>query len=508
VSYTDAGAAGSAGAPPAANSAALSPYPQNPGFIDALTRAGIRSVAGDASKAYPNPPDGPVSSTAQFPAGATFTDGPAQVVPRYPSNVYYNVANRADQLDEYNWIYVSPPAGGCVPITGVTTCRATPATWAEYLASETNIMFRHLMGNDPRPHYFHQTNIAQSSATAPATDTTVGGTLYAVMDTLLARYDAGIDRSVAPLVGLSQSDAAAALRRQATWKADLAAGRVSAWLQDGVLHVKNHSAAPLDVPLTGTTVGESYAGQRSGWTTLSAGAEQAYSPVDPAGTAAPAVTGTARVGSTLRASNGTWAGTAPIDFGYQWQRCNARSACSNIPGAGDATYRVTTDDVGHSLRAVVQAGNWVSSVSQAASPPTAAVPRPGDPPGGSPDTGRRGGSGGGAELRLTNLRMKPRRFAVAHRKRRKGTKLDGSVITWRLNRAATVRLTVQRKRGGRWVRVGRLTRAGKKGTGVVRFRGRFGRRLLAPRTYRLVVVASKGQQRSKAKHLTFRVVRG
>ena len=43
--------------------------------------------------------------------------------------------------------------------------------------------------------------------------------------------------------------------------------------------------------------------------------------------------------------------------------------------------------------------------------------------------------------------MSPRRFAVAHRKPKAGTRLDGAAITWRLNRRATVRLTFQRARG-------------------------------------------------------------
>ena len=38
-----------------------------------------------------------------------------QAVPRYPSNVYYNVSRQGQQLDEYNWIYVAPAnGGGCV----------------------------------------------------------------------------------------------------------------------------------------------------------------------------------------------------------------------------------------------------------------------------------------------------------------------------------------------------------------------------------------------------------
>ena len=168
VTYTDNGAAGTAGTPPAGNSAAIAPYRQNPSFVLALINAGIRTIASDASKSYPNPPTkDPVSETdpTNFPKGATFGVGPAQAVPRYPSNIYYNVANRADQLDEYNWIYTSPPTGGCVPIAAVTTCNALPVTWQQYLDRETQIMFGHVVGNDPRPHYFHQTNIAQSDLT-------------------------------------------------------------------------------------------------------------------------------------------------------------------------------------------------------------------------------------------------------------------------------------------------------------------------------------------------------
>ncbi|MGZ8632646.1 MAG: hypothetical protein ACXWZZ_02170, partial [Solirubrobacteraceae bacterium] len=115
------------------------------------------------------------SDPTNFPKGAPFPLTPTiQAVPRYPSNVYYNVANRADQLDEYNWIYVAPPLGNCVPIPGVTTCRTTLATWDEYVNSENTIMFRHLMDNDPRPHYFHQTNIAGYNPALSETDPNQG----------------------------------------------------------------------------------------------------------------------------------------------------------------------------------------------------------------------------------------------------------------------------------------------------------------------------------------------
>jgi hypothetical protein len=506
VSFTDTGAAGGAGAPPPANGAAIAPYPQNPSFVDALVAAGIKTAASDASKEYPSPPTAsPVAEGAagNLAKGAIFQDGPTLMVPRYPSNVYYNVANRADQLDEYNWIYTAPAGGGgCVQITGVTTCNTAPVDWPKYLSNETRIMFGHLVGNDARPHYFHQTNIAQADLTKAATDTTVGGTLYAVIDTLVARYEAAFDRSRAPLLQLTPTQIAATLVRQRDWAGSQ--DRVSAWLQDGTIHVKNTGATAVEVPLTGTTMGEPYGGQRSGWTALGAGAQLDLSPAEPALASAPSLSGTAKVGERLTATQRAWTGTAPIWNAYQWQRCGG-DGCRNIAGATDAAYTVAGGDEGARVRVAVTAGNWVSSVSQAVSASSGVVASPparrGRDRAGSP-------AAGGTRLALTRLKLSPRRFPVAHLRPRPGTRLDGTRISWRLNQAATVRLRFDRRAGKRWVRVGTITRPARAGTGVVRFRGRFGRKLLAPRRYRVVVTAVSGSERTAARRVSFRVVKG
>jgi hypothetical protein len=142
-------------------------------------------------------------------------------------------------------------------------------------------------------------------------------------------------------------------------------------------------------------------------------------------------------------------------------------------------------------------------------------PAPAAPTAGSGSEGRRGGApgrpqAGAAQLALRDLRMSPRRFRVAHRRAIRGTRLDGARITWRLNRAATVRLTVQRRAGTgrhrRWVAAGTLQRRAAKGAGVIRFTGRFGSRMLKPRSYRLAVTARSGTQRSGPRHVTFRVL--
>ncbi|HWI72477.1 MAG TPA: hypothetical protein VNT55_11010, partial [Baekduia sp.] len=102
--------------------------------------------------------------------------------------------------------------------------------------------------------------------------------------------------------------------------------------------------------------------------------------------------------------------------------------------------------------------------------------------------------------------------AVAHRQRQRGTRLDGSRITWRLNKAATVRLVVQRRIGSgqhrRWVAVGAIVRKAGKGTGVMRFTGRFKSRPLGPRAYRLTVTATAGQEKTGPRRVSFRVVSG
>ena len=92
----------------------------------------------------------------------------------------------------------------------------------------------------------------------------------------------------------------------------------------------------------------------------------------PQNTAAPTITGTAKEGSTLTASTGTWTNT-PTSFAYQWQRCASDgTGCGDINGATDKTYTPTSGDVSHALRVVVTATNADGKAS-ASSEPSAIV---------------------------------------------------------------------------------------------------------------------------------------
>ena len=85
------------------------------------------------------------------------------------------------------------------------------------------------------------------------------------------------------------------------------------------------------------------------------------------------VTGTAAVGRTLTAANGSWRGTAPISYSYQWQRCDAAGAnCRRIDGATSTGYHATAADYLRTLRIRVAAKNRLGT-THTAGPVTAQV---------------------------------------------------------------------------------------------------------------------------------------
>ncbi len=91
-------------------------------------------------------------------------------------------------------------------------------------------------------------------------------------------------------------------------------------------------------------------------------------PTAPGNTTTPKVSGTAEVGQTLSATTGSWAGSTPISYSYQWQQ----DGTTNIAGATSSSYEPVVSDVGHTLDVVVTASNSAGKAS-ATSAQTAAV---------------------------------------------------------------------------------------------------------------------------------------
>ena len=84
----------------------------------------------------------------------------------------------------------------------------------------------------------------------------------------------------------------------------------------------------------------------------------------PTNTAAPTISGTARDGETLTADPGSWTGSEPISYAYEWRRCDETGAgCVAIAGATGQSYHAASVDVGSTLRVQVTAHNPAGSTS-------------------------------------------------------------------------------------------------------------------------------------------------
>lgn len=84
---------------------------------------------------------------------------------------------------------------------------------------------------------------------------------------------------------------------------------------------------------------------------------QKFDEAVPTNSVAPTVTGTARVGQTLTANNGAWAGSG-LTYTYQWQK-----GVANIAGATNKTYVPVVGDVGSTLRCRVTATNAAGTLT-------------------------------------------------------------------------------------------------------------------------------------------------
>jgi hypothetical protein len=122
-------------------------------------------------------------------------------------------------------------------------------------------------------------------------------------------------------------------------------------------------------------------GGKIGVNTSNATAQITGTGVGPTNTGLPTITGTAAVGQTLSASQGSWASKYLVDFSNDWLRCDGAGGNCAAFGANGQTYVVADADKGSTLRARVTATN-PAGTTQVSSDPTAVVP--GAPPVGAP----------------------------------------------------------------------------------------------------------------------------
>lgn len=93
------------------------------------------------------------------------------------------------------------------------------------------------------------------------------------------------------------------------------------------------------------------------------GAAQPVVPSAPVNVVAPVVSGTPTEGETLSCTTGTWTGTLPITYSYQWYRTSGLGS-TPIGGATASTYTLTAAEVGEDVWCVVTATNAAGSADE------------------------------------------------------------------------------------------------------------------------------------------------
>jgi serine protease AprX len=99
-------------------------------------------------------------------------------------------------------------------------------------------------------------------------------------------------------------------------------------------------------------------------------------PAPPLNAGSPTLSGLARDGETLSATTGTWTGTTPLAYSFQWQSSLEGKPWTAIAGATQFAYTIRSDDVGKRLRARVTATNAGGSANAYTQATTTVAPRP------------------------------------------------------------------------------------------------------------------------------------
>lgn len=232
----------------------------------------------------------------------------------------------------------------------------------------------------------------------------------------------------------------------------------------------------------------------------------------PRGTGAPVVSGGSDPGAVLSCSDGSWLPdspeafmyAAPTSVAYQWTLSG-----NDIAGATGATF--TASQPGD-YRCRVTASNEAGSTSQTSDAHTINAPVTGPLSGGGNQTPTP------PALQLT----KPALTALTETNKVFGAgplstpltgktaarRKKGTVFSFRLDKVATVKVVIRRKRSARrFVQVTTLKRSGHGGLNKIAFSGRIRKRALKPGSYTATFTASNSAGTSAARTVTFKIVR-
>jgi hypothetical protein len=255
---------------------------ENSAFYTAAQAFGLTNILMDTSKTYANfipsrSVVGPISPNTGFYSTLDAGNPKIIIIPRYPTNLYYNVSTPEEWLSEYNYFYAP---GGLWP----TWDHAL--TYSELLDKESEVLVRYMLKYNANSWMFHQANLRaypvdSSGNPSPypytsalqGTKSTLGDLLNAVTNKYNNMYNL-------PIQNLSQHEIAALMRARMTYNTAIAGGlrgRIVYGPPGRTIELTNSSGVSVVVPVTGVNVGgTAYGGQTISTFSLAAGGSTTF----------------------------------------------------------------------------------------------------------------------------------------------------------------------------------------------------------------------------------------
>ncbi len=182
------------------------------------------------------------------------------MIPRYPTNLFYNVSTPAEWVDEYNFIYNS--------------FWGRDLTYAEILDKESDLWMTYMLNHDMRPLMFHQANMRVHNGTFGNRSL-----LSDLIDRTIEKYSALYNL---PPNSLPQSAIGAKMASRMALSGALApasgsplTAKIVPGSSSSTVVISNPTAAAVVVPVTGVSTGsarETYGGQTTSQISVNRGA--------------------------------------------------------------------------------------------------------------------------------------------------------------------------------------------------------------------------------------------
>jgi uncharacterized repeat protein (TIGR01451 family) len=227
---------------------------ENTVFWSAAKTFGLQYILMDTSRAYSyfipsRPTVGPIPPNTGYTSSLDSSNPKIVIIPRYPTNLFYNVSTPDEWVSEFNYFYASkPPSQGGIGYA---------MTYPQILGYESEVLLRYMLKYNVNSWMFHAANLRDYDGTGPNNKSLLSDLLDIVTNKYNGMYNL-------PIVSPSQAEIGEIMKARMAYNAAIAGGLKGRVVYGPTVRIEltNPSGVRVRVPVTGVNVGGAeYGGQ-------------------------------------------------------------------------------------------------------------------------------------------------------------------------------------------------------------------------------------------------------